>query len=540
MKAYVIQPPYSADAARAEECFAAYLRGLDACDESADLIVLPEACDVPCLVHGKEAFLESVERFGARILEAAAAAARRCGAVVCVNVTTHTELGPRNTTLVIRRDGEIAGRYYKQHLTPTERLERGLDGEDNMSSDVTVVELDGLRYGFLTCYDFYFDELVARLARENVDIVIGCSHQRSDTHGALEVTCRHVAYQCNAYLVRASVSMGEDEPLGGCSMIVSPWGEVLINMGSRCGVASAEFDPKKKYYKPAGFGNAPKAHHAYVEDGRRPWKYLPAGPSVIRTDEQLAFPRVCAHRGFNTVAPENSMPAFGAAVALGAEEIEFDLWQTRDGELVSIHDPTLERVSDGEGLVWEHTYEELLRYDFGSRFSPMFAGLRILRLEDVLRQFSCRTVMNIHIKTAAKRGYVLSDDALRRILDTVHRYGAEKHAYYMCGDKDVQRRLRALDPEAVRCMGSGSEKRKIVENALETGCRRVQFYKGYFDREMIDRARENGLICNVFWSDDAVEARQFLDWGIDVILTNDYQRVRCAADEWRAAHARTL
>ena len=67
-----------------------------------------------------------------------------------------------------------------------------------------------------------------------------------------------------------------------------------------------------------------------------------------------------------------------------------------------------------------------------------------------------------------------------------------------------------------------------------------ELHQRYFDREMIDRARENGLICNVFWSDDADEAREFLDSGIDVILTNDYQRVRCAADEWRAAHARTL
>ena len=52
----------------------------------------------------------------------------------------------------------------------------------------------------------------------------------------------------------------------------------------------------------------------------------------------MPYPRVCAHRGFSTIAPENSMPAFGAAVAMGAEEIEFDLWYTKDGEIVSIFD----------------------------------------------------------------------------------------------------------------------------------------------------------------------------------------------------------
>ena len=58
----------------------------------------------------------------------------------------------------------------------------------------------------------------------------------------------------------------------------------------------------------------------------------------------MSYPSLCAHRGFSSVAPENSMPAFGAAVALGAEEIEFDLWSTKDGVLVSCHDETLERA----------------------------------------------------------------------------------------------------------------------------------------------------------------------------------------------------
>ena len=52
---------------------------------------------------------------------------------------------------------------------------------------------------------------------------------------------------------------------------------------------------------------------------------------MCKTDATMPYPRVCAHRGFNTIAPENSLPAYGAAVAMGAEEIEFDLWFTKDG-----------------------------------------------------------------------------------------------------------------------------------------------------------------------------------------------------------------
>ena len=92
------------------------------------------------------------------------------------------------------------------------------------------------------------------------------------------------------------------------------------------------------------------------------------------------------------------MPAFGAAVAMGAEEIEFDLWTTKDGEIVSTHDPVLDRVSDGTGYVYDYTYEELLKYDFGAKYNEEFRGLRIVKFEDILKKFACHTIMNIHIK----------------------------------------------------------------------------------------------------------------------------------------------
>lgn len=112
--------------------------------------------------------------------------------------------------------------------------------------------------------------------------------------------------------------------------------------------------------------------------------------------DKMPARRLCAHRGFSTIAPENGMAAFGAAVALGASEIEFDLWWTKDGEIVSIHDPTLDRVSDGSGNVWEHTLAELRELDFGAKKGPHFKGTRIIRSEDILAKFSRQVIMNIH------------------------------------------------------------------------------------------------------------------------------------------------
>jgi len=525
MKVCIVQPHYDVDYTKSEALFQWEMDALDRCDETMDMIVFPEAADVPALSSSREEFLASVDKFTAPLLHKAAATARRCNAVLFINCTCMTPTGPRNTTYCFDRTGSDAGHYYKQHLTPGEVSKRKLDSRYTFEYEPpTVITVDGIRYGFLTCYDFYFYEAFANIARQNIDVVIGCSHQRSDTHLSLEIMSQFLAYNTNAYVVRSSVSMNEDSDIGGGSMVVAPNGEILLNMKSRVGMECVDIDVTKKYYKPAGFGNPDAAHYEYIEAGRRPWKYRPAGPAMLCHDQQLPYPRVCAHRGFNTVAPENSMPAFGAAVAMGAEEIEFDLWYTADGEIVSIHDSKLDRVSTGEGRVYEHTYEELLRYDFGIKTAPEFAGMRILRFEEILQKFSCHTIMNIHIKTVNNE-VEYDPKLLQKIIDLIYKYDAQKHVYFMTGNDHVMAQLLEMAPEIRRCMGAGKEKLAIVDRAIKYQCQKVQLFKPYFDQAMIDKAHANGILCNVFWSDDPEETKQFLDMGIDTILTNDYNTI---------------
>ena len=532
MKVCIVQPKYSVDYSQSEQLLQWELEALDRCDESMDIIVFPEAADVPALAKTREQFMASVAAYNQPLLEKAAATAKRCDAVLFINATDMTPTGPRNTTYAFDRQGNCAGRYYKQHLTPGEVNKRKLDSDYTFEfSEPTVITIDGIRYGFLTCYDFYFYEAFANIARQKVDVIIGCSHQRSDTHLALQIMSQFLAYNTNAYVLRSSVSMDENSDIGGASMIVAPTGEILLNMYSRVGMECAEIDVTKKYYKPAGFGNPPSAHYEYVEKGRRPWKYRPAGSAIVKSDAVMPYPRVCAHRGFNTVAPENSMPALGAAVAMGAEEVEFDLWYTKDGQIVSIHDSSLDRVSTGTGKVYDHTYEELLQLDFGCKRSEKFAGLRILTFEQILQKLSCHTIMNIHIKSRKEEEY--DSRHLRKIIDLIYKYDAQNHVYFMTGDDRLMEKLRNMAPEICRCMGAGGDRWSIVDRAIRYGCKKVQLFKPYFNQEMIDKAHANGIMCNVFWSDEPEETVRFLDMGIDTILTNDYQLIAEAVRAWK-------
>ena len=521
MKVCIIQPAYSTDFSQIDRYFEDQLTLLAECDESMDMIVMPESCDIPCLAPTKELSELASARFNERLLDAVSATAKRCHAIVFANARSHEQTGWRNTTYAFDREGRVVGKYFKQHLTPGEVTRTRLDSDYSFEhSEPTVIEIEGLRFGFLTCYDFYFYEAFANLARQRLDFVIGCSHQRSDTHEALKIMSQNLAYNTNAYVIRASVSMDERSDIGGASMIVAPTGEVLTNLYSRVGLACVELDPFEKYYKPAGFGNPLSAHYEYIEKGRRPWKYRPAGSAIVRHDAIMPYPRVCAHRGFNTVAPENSLPAFGAAVAMGAEEIEFDLWFTKDGEVVSMHDSKLDRVSNGTGRIWDYTLAELRELDFGVKYAPEFAGLRIPTFEDILKKFACHCVMNVHLKTAGEK-----PEYLGRVVDLIRKYDCEKYVYFMTGDDSLLERLAREFPEIPRCCGGGDGRWEIVDRAIRYGCQKLQLFKGYFNREMVERAHENGIICNVFWSDDPAETEEYLDMGIDVILTNDYNRI---------------
>ncbi|MBQ9773708.1 MAG: hypothetical protein IJW30_06445 [Clostridia bacterium] len=536
MKVCVIQPPYSYDARDMESNFARLLSLMDECDETMDLIVLPEYSDVPADSADNRWLFEQVDRQNPVLLRKASALAARCGALVFVNAMDHTPTGYRNTTHAYGRNGAPIGKYYKAHPAPSEVKTEAAGGH---GLDVAysyeyrppyVLEVEGLRIGFLTCYDFYFYENFPQLARESLDVIIGCSLQRTDTHEALSIINRFLCYNTNAYLVRASVSLGEDSPLCGCSMVVSPHGEELVNLKSRVGLGICEIDVQKKHYKPAGFGGVLKSHAAYIEEGRRPWLYRNGGASVIPFDKVLPYPRLCAHRGFSTAAPENSMPAFGAAVALGAEEIEFDLWSTRDGVLVSCHDNTLERVSNGHGSIEEHTYAELPELDFGIKHGARFAGLRIPTFEEILQKFAGRVIMNLHVKLwDAGR----EDDKLEEIVALIRRYDCAGHVYFMTTNDEMIRRAQTYAPDIPCCVGwdGNEDPMSIVDRAIALGAYKVQLFKPYFNQAAVDKAHAHGILCNVFFADDPDEARAYREMGIDTILTNDYLAIKNALEK---------
>ncbi len=531
MKLCAIQIPFAKNPADAESSVNFAIAELNKCDASCDLILTPEYSNAPGQ-FAKGELLPFASAHTDKLIAAARDAARRCNAVVAVNHLAEYSPGEfRNVTRIFDRSGNVAGDFCKQHL-PVAEIQSGVaDGYTKELRPPEIVEIDGIRLGCLICYDTYFQEFIAHLAYRKPDVVLVSSYQRAERQDVLRFLNQNLAFTCNAYVLRASVSMGENAEVGGNSMVVNPEGRILAEFGSKVGTLSCEVDNIHcKYMRTNSFGGALIPNDRFVSQGRTPWNYRPAGSMTIPGEKEYPYPRVCAHRGFSKAAPENTMAAFGAAVALGTAEIELDVRFSKDGVPVTIHDDFLERVSDGTGVIQEHTLEELKQMDFGRHFNEKFAGTTISTLEEILARFARQVIINLHIKSIGK---TYPEEYFKKILSLLEKYDMTEHVYFM-GTADVHEVAIKYAPQIPRCMSADGGAWEIVDNAIKCRCSKVQFFAPYYNQEMIDKARTLGLICNFYFSDEPEDVSRLYDMGIDTILTNDYQLVAKAAEKYIA------
>ena len=142
--------------------------------------------------------------------------------------------------------------------------------------------------------------------------------------------------------------------------------------------------------------------------------------NIIRM-EKVNRPWVVAHRGYRGLYPENTLAAFEAAIAVGAEMVDLDVSLTRDRVPVVIHDNTLYRTTDGKGLVSEHSLSELKELDAGSWFSSEFKGEAVPTLEEVLQLVRGKISVNIEIKRGSFEAAAPTDAIEFQICELVER-----------------------------------------------------------------------------------------------------------------------
>ena len=227
------------------------------------------------------------------------------------------------------------------------------------------------------------------------------------------------------------------------------------------------------------------------------------------------FPRICAHRGLSQACPENTLPAFAAAMAVGAHEIEFDLWTSRDGIAVVCHDAAVDRTTDGTGEIAGLDWKEICRLDAGAYRGDAWRGIRLPRLEQVLDLTDGRIGLNIHVKDPGPGGATL-----RYLCDRIVEQDLTSIAYLALDTEPAIQIAIDCAPRIPRaCLVSQKNPSTSIDIAARYACQRIQFGR-HVTEEQIARARGLGLICNLFWSDDPQDGSAYVQKGIDVLLTN--------------------
>ncbi len=258
----------------------------------------------------------------------------------------------------------------------------------------------------------------------------------------------------------------------------------------------------------------------------------------------VSTPAAIAHRGGSALAPENTLPAFERAAALGVDAIECDVHLSKDGEAVVIHDATLNRTTDAQGPVAARTAAELARIDAGFRFGaeaghPYRGGVGIPRLAEVLDRIPDRPFV-IEIK---------GDDPARvdPVLSVIRAAGAGGRVIVGGFSLPVLEAVRARAPEIPT-----SASRPEVQSALRWATVRLPPRRPVYRLFQMPTRVEGrllltpafvrvvtraGLPAHAWIVDDPGEMRALLARGVTGLISDRPDLAVAIVRAWRGEHA---
>ena len=246
---------------------------------------------------------------------------------------------------------------------------------------------------------------------------------------------------------------------------------------------------------------------------------------------------IWAHRGASGYAPENTLASFQMAIDMGADGVELDIQLTKDGEIVVIHDETVDRTTDGTGWVKDLTLAEIKKLNAnyqngmnmgsingkakkvnGSVVYPEYEFVEIPTMQEVFELIKpTELIINIEIKT----GIVFYPDIEKKIIDMVKEYGMEKRVCYSSFNHYTVMKVKELDPSAevgflyadgpIDMPAYGI---KHGVNALHPALYNLQ-YPGF-----VEECKKAGLKLHVWTVNEDKYMEQCAKYGIDAVITN--------------------
>ena len=214
------------------------------------------------------------------------------------------------------------------------------------------------------------------------------------------------------------------------------------------------------------------------------------------------------HRGASAYAPENTLAAFDKALDLGAGHVEFDVHFSADGQVVVIHDDTVDRTTNGSGAVASLTLAQLKRLDAGSWFGSQFSEERMPTLEELLERYNGMLYFHIEVKGQAEH---LSE----RTIDLVRGYGWPDSVTITSFQKERLEEARAYAPEIPTGWLAREVDESMVEQARQMGLAEICPHADFLDAELVERLHQKGFVVRAWGVRDEEVMRRVVETGAD-------------------------
>lgn len=212
-----------------------------------------------------------------------------------------------------------------------------------------------------------------------------------------------------------------------------------------------------------------------------------------------------AHRGWSSKAPENTLTAIQLAVENESiSYLELDVQLTKDGIPVLMHDFTLERTTNGQGLVKDRRYEELSILDAGSWFGEAFVGEKIPTLEEVFQLVQGKKILNLELKKTPSIYHGLEE----KVLALIKQYNLYNSVYLTSFDHECIKRIRELDDQIETGLIILGSPTLLEEQLRETGASALSIAYPYLTKELVTAMMAQGVRMTAWTVND----REHITW----------------------------
>ena len=240
--------------------------------------------------------------------------------------------------------------------------------------------------------------------------------------------------------------------------------------------------------------------------------------------ESVDRPLVCAHRGDNVNAPENTMPAFELAASENLKWIELDVHQTSDGVIVCNHDSTIKRVTGRNLAIHDVTYEDLSKIELGPWMPGEYEHVHICTLREAL-ELAKENDMNVQVEL---KGHPADKNFEENVIKVINETGMHDNVMIIAQDASRLMRVMEIDPTITKgyCMVIAVGDLNDIEYTDN-----ITIEETYVTPELVRAMHENGI--KVFcWTVDLDDTVQYLvSCDVDVIGTDNPMLINNALDK---------